>query len=166
MLLEYQKRLIEAGGATPTTPTYEVISDAQVVETTGGKVLAGVFGEEKYGADHYFTKLENCTLEVNNNGNGIFSTGAVINVKDSTGKVIETYTVAVTNDLNGDGVSDSNDTSAISIVGTGLGVFEDAYLSVAADMNGDNIIDSGDSKNSNMVAVGVAVVDYVNRTIA
>ena len=166
MLLEYQKRLIEAGGATPTTPTYEVISDAQVVETTGGKVLAGVFGEEKYGADHYFTKLENCTLEVNNNGNGIFSTGAVINVKDSTGKVIETYTVAVTNDLNGDGVSDSNDTSAISIVGTGLGVFEEAYLSVAADMNGDNIIDSGDSKNSNMVAVGVAVVDYVNRTIA
>ena len=166
MLLEYQKRLIEAGGATPTTPTYEIISDAQVVETTGGKVLAGVFGEEKYGADHYFAKLENCTLEVNKNGNGIFSTGAVINVKDSTGKVIETYTVAVTNDLNGDGVSDSNDTSAISIVGTGLGVFEEAYLSVAADMNGDNIIDSGDSKNSNMVAVGVAVVDYVNRTIA
>lgn len=165
MLLEYQKRLMSADSGSSATAEYKLISTVQVVDTTDGKVLAGVLGGGTFDTSYYFSSLKNCTVELVANDAGTYSTGAQVIVKDSSGAALETYTIAVTDDFNGDGVCDTNDTSALSVVASGANVFASQALVVAADMNNDGAVDMNDLSASSLVGKGVSVVDFVNRTI-
>ncbi len=167
MLLEYQKRLIEAGGDTPADPVYELISDVQVEETVDGNVLVGVSGYGENDVAYYFANLENCTVELEENALGEFSTEAKIYVKDNSGNVVETYIVSVTGDVNCDGsCADTNDVSIVLAVSSGLADFESSSIELAADMNNDGGVDTSDVSNVCMVASGLADIDFVNRTIS
>lgn len=168
MLLEYQKRLIEAGGDTPSEdPVYELISDVQVEETADGNVLVGVSGYGENDVTYYFANLENCTVELEENDQGQFSTGAKIYVKDNSGSVVETYIVSVTGDVNCDGsCADTNDAGVVLSVSSGLADFESSCIELAADMNNDGGVDTSDVSNLCTVAAGLADVDFVNRTIS
>lgn len=167
MLLEYQKRLIEAGG-TPggdDKAVYDLISDVNVVETTDGKVLTGVTGGGAYDVAHYFSNLKNCTVELVENENGFFTTDAKILVKDNSGKVIDTYIVSVTGDVNGDGSdSDNIDTGIILAVAGLASKFDTQAQQYAADFTNDNVIDSVDVGSALSVVSLTAKIDYVNRT--
>lgn len=166
MLLEYQKRLILGGGSTPTTPSYELISDVSTIETADGKILVGVSANGTYDVNYYFSKLENCSVELVNNEQGMFTTGAQILVKDNTGSVIETYIVSVTGDVNGDGnCADSFDANAIYLVAGAISSFSTEASSLAGDLNNDGLIDISDFTSANAVASALADIDYVNRTI-
>ena len=166
MLLEYQKRLIEAGGDTPTEPKFELISDVEAIETVDGKVLVGVSGYGENDVEYYFANLENCTVELEENEQGEFSTGAKIYVKNNSGDIIETYTVAVTGDVNCDGAcADTNDAGVVLSVSSGLTDFESSCIELAADLNNDGTVDTSDVSNICTVAAGLADVDFVNRTI-
>lgn len=165
-LLECQKRLMtEDSSSTPTTPTFTLISTVQVAETTDGKILTGVRGYDELSVEEYFSALTNCTVELVKNESDAFSTGAVINVKDSTGKVVDSYIVSVTGDANGDGnCADGFDIGDISSYANALLVFEKAN-ELAADMNNDGTVDGFDVSNAGLVAAALATIDYANRTI-
>lgn len=168
MLLEYQKRLIEAGGDTPIVePSFELISDVEVIEMDDGKVLVGVSGYGENDVTYYFSKTENCTVELEENDLGQFSTGAKIYVKNSSGDIIETYYVSVTGDVNGDGAcADTNDAGLILSVSSGLSDFESGCVELAGDLNNDGTVDTSDISNACSVAAGLADIDFVNRTIS
>ena len=166
MLLEYQKRLIEGGGSTPTTPVYELISDVSAIETADGKVLVGMSPNGTYGADHYFGTLTNCTVEYVENDQGVVSTGAKILVKDNSGKVIDTYIISVSGDVNGDGnCADGADANTILAVGGTVTTLDAEAKVLAGDLNGDDNVDGTDALNVLSVYSTIARIDYVNRTI-
>lgn len=165
MLLEYQKRLMPADSGSSADVEYKLISTVQVVDTTDGKILAGVLGGGEFDTSYYFSTLKNCTVELVANDSGKYSTGAKVIVKDSSGKAIETYTIAVTDDLNGDGVCDTNDTYVLYGAATGASKFASQYLNEAGDMNGDGAVDINDLSFSVLVGKGSATVDFVNRTV-
>lgn len=167
-LLECQKRLMSASSVTPPAqdPSFTLIPTVKVVETTDGKILTGVRGYDELSVEEYFSALTNCTVELVNNDSDAFSTGAVINVKDSTGAVVESYIVSVTGDVNGDGMcSDGIDVSAIAAAASSLSSFTEEDKSLASDMNGDGMTDGNDVANANMVASSLASIDFANRSV-
>lgn len=166
MLLEYQKRLMPAdSGSSTDTPEYKLIADVQVVDTTDGKVLAGVLGGGTFNTSYYFSSLKNCTVELVANDAGTYSTGAQVIVKDSSSSTLETYIISVYDDVNGDGLSDANDTVSIISCSAGTFSFESICYTMAGDINGDGVIDGNDVIGARAVGSGAASVDYVNRTV-
>ena len=166
MLLEYQKRLMIGGGSAGGDASFDLISDVEAVETTDGKVLVGVSGNNKYEVGYYFTNLKNCSVELENNSQGTFSTGAKILVKDSSGNVIDTYVVSVSGDVNGDGnCADSFDVAEINAVAGALKTLDESETELAADLSNDGLVDITDFTNANAVASSLAILDFVNRTI-
>lgn len=161
MLLEYQKRLMPAGGSSAETSEYAFISSVSVVNTTDGKVLKGILGGGEFDTSYYFSSLKNCTVELVANDAGTYSTGAKVIVKDSTGATLETYVISVFDDVNGDGLSDANDTFTITCCATGVSTLDSQYLVFAGDMNADGYIDGNDTVGSSAISAGSAVVDYV-----
>ncbi len=88
-------------------------------------------------------------------------TGSKINVlADDT--VVKTYSVVIFGDVNGDALIDSNDSSIVQSVSTGLSVFENDTFVFASDLNNDGIVDSTDLGIVRSVAKGVSVIDQVN----
>ena len=166
MLLEYQKRLISAGGSTPATPTYELISDVELVDTYDGVVLVGVSGYEEFSVEEYFSTLENCTVELEENELGMFSTGAKFVIKNNNGDVVEEYVISVTGDVNGDGnCGDPLDFGEADLVANGMADFATAAMELAGDVNGDEFVDPTDSTSLEVVASGMADIDFVGRTV-
>ena len=166
MLLEYQKRLISAGGSTPVTPTYSLISDVETIEMADGNVLVGVLGDGSNDATYYFSTTENCTVEFVENNQGSYSTDAKIVVKNNAGDIIETYIVSVTGDVNGDGAcGDPVDALEVEVVSNGLDDFATSARELSGDLNGDGAVDPSDSSAIEIVASGMADIDFVNRTV-
>ncbi len=167
MLLEYQKRLIEAGGDTPAEPVFELISDVELIDTDdGSQVLVGIAGYGENDVTYYFSKTENCTVELEENDQGVYSTGAKFIVKDNSGAIIAEYEISVTGDVNGDGnCGDPVDAGDIDTVSNGIADFASASRTLAGDVNGDGAVDPNDASGVEAVAVGTADIDFVNRTI-
>ena len=166
MLLEYQKRLIEAGGDTPAEPVFELISDVELIDTDEGAVLVGVSGYEEFSVEEYFSTLENCTVELEENELGMFSTGAKFVIKNNNGDVIEEYVIAVTGDVNGDGnCGDPLDAGEADLVANGMADFAMIAMELAGDVNGDEFVDPTDSASLEVVASGMADIDFVGRTV-
>ena len=165
MLLEYQKRLIPAG-AVSETPVYELIADVQTIATADGNVLVGVLGNGAKTVEEYFSTLTNCTVELVENDKGMFTTGAEIVVKDSSGAVVETYIVSVTGDVNGDGnCADGFDITDILGYASSLSDFDIEAKRLAGDLNDDGNCDPTDVSNAVVVAASLAEIDFVNRNI-
>ena len=100
------------------------------------------------------------SLKITSTEYGI-GTGTVIDVVlDDT--VVKSYTVIIFGDVNGDAIIDSNDSSQVQAVSTGLTVFGSSALNKASDLNNDGIIDSADLSIVRAAAVGISVIDQVN----
>lgn len=162
MLLEYQKRLMPAGGSSAETSEYAFISSVSVVNTTDGKVLKGILGGGEFDTSYYFSSLKNCTVELVANDAGTYSTGAKVIVKDSTGATLETYDISVFDDVNGDGLSDANDTVTIISCAVGAYGFTRQCSVIAGDINGDGTIDGNDVIGTRAIGSGAASIDYAN----
>ena len=164
MLLEYQKRLMPATGGDESSE-YVLIGDVQTIETAEGTVLVGVTGGGVYDVQHYFSKLTNCTVELEENSFGVFSTDAKIYVKDNSGNIIDTYIVSVTGDVNGDGnCADGTDANIILAVSGTLSNFDSEAKILAADLNNDDVVEGSDALRALAVYSTYAQIDFVNRT--
>ncbi len=100
------------------------------------------------------------TMKVNYTEFGL-GTGSTIDVVVD-GEVVKTYSVIIFGDVNGDALIDSNDSSTVQSVSTGLTVFDGKTLVFASDLNNDGIIDSSDLGVVRSAANGVSVIDQVN----
>lgn len=89
-------------------------------------------------ANNYFT-VENGSFEIT----GSF-TGAVLTVKDLAGNAVDTYTLVIFGDVNGDGVVAAGDSTVVLNHVSTAAPLTGAYL-FAADVNADNVIAAGDS---------------------
>ena len=76
---------------------------------------------------------------------GVETTGALINLLDDGGNVVETYVFIYFGDINMDGAVDSTDASMLEEYSAFLTDITEEYLLVAGDMNGDLTTDSTDA---------------------
>lgn len=100
-----------------------------------------------------------CSLEYDENKNG-FGTGTVINmVNDST--VIDSYTIVIFGDVNGDGWYDGQDAVVVNMLANGMLTREQVGEAVwtAADCNHDGIIDQLDVDLLNHASIVLSNVD-------
>ena len=100
-----------------------------------------------------------CSLEYDENKNG-FGTGTVINmVNDST--VIDSYTIVIFGDVNGDGWYDGQDAVVVNMLANGMLTREQVGEAVwtAADCNHDGKIDQSDVDLLNHAGIVLSNVD-------
>lgn len=106
-------------------------------------------------SDYLTTPAGSIQVVANDQGNE--STGALIQLLDDGGNVVETYIFVLFGDVNGDGAIDSTDVTDIESVAMYLNT--DNYAddgtawSIAADTNGDSSIDSTDVTDVEGVAM-------------
>ena len=101
--------------------------------------------------EDYFTVTGGTIELVANSAGKTNGTGAVLNVKNGSGTVVDTYTVIIFGDVNGDGEikgADLNDVNLCLLAGT-----TDAFNEVqvfAADVTGDGEIKAADKNDINL----------------
>ena len=104
-----------------------------------------------------YIKVNNGSFELVANALGYKNgTGAIVNVKNASGTVVDTYTVIIFGDVNGDGTITSADANLIANVTVG-GNINGAANSFAADANADFTITSADANIIANVTVGGAI---------
>lgn len=139
-----------------------VDGDAELIAKDGKSPV--IDNENKYvygitpGTDieTYFT-VKNGTLElVANSADYKNGTGAIINIKNSSGIVVDTYTVIIFGDVNGDAAITATDTAKVSNATLG-GIFEGEANNLAADTNGDTSITATDSAIISNASLGGAI---------
>lgn len=88
-----------------------------------------------------YIQVNNGSFEVVANTSGYKNgTGATVNVKNSSGTVVDTYTIIIFGDVNGDGVITGVDLMSISQYVSGATSALTDYSLVSADVNGDETI--------------------------
>ena len=73
---------------------------------------------------------------------GYYGTGSVVEIYDGD-TLVDSYTMIVNGDTNGDSVCDALDAAQVALVSSGNKTISGAY-EMAADGNGDNIVDIND----------------------
>lgn len=164
-LLEAEKRLVKDGGEEPTEAYFELVDPSGVGELTeieaedGTIVLTGITPDFDY--DEFFN-CTGCSVEVTENDNGLFSTGAVVEIiDDATGDVLATYEIAVYSDVNGDGGTDAMD-ATLTLAFYGGSIVPSGAEATAADTMSDGGIDAMDATMSLAIYGGSVIPDYVN----
>lgn len=118
------------------TPELVTIENTTAVIDTENKYVYGITPGD---AVEDYVKVNNGTIELVANSSGKTNgTGATINVKNSSGTVIETYTVIIFGDANGDGLITGVDLMSVSQYVSGTTSILIDYSLVSADVNGDN----------------------------
>ena len=91
-----------------------------------------------------YLKVNNGSFElVANSAGKTNGTGAIVKVKNSSGTVVDTYTVIVFGDVDGSGIVNSTDITEISLYTQNAKEFSDVAL-FAANVNGDGASNSVD----------------------
>ncbi len=104
------------------------------IDTLGGETLE----------DYFETPVG--SIEIVENENGVFSTGATVNRLDADGNIVETYVFIYFGDVNGDEFVDSADAGDIEAHDWYLVPFEDDSAALyAGDVNYDGFTDSADA---------------------
>lgn len=159
-LLEAEKRLVppseDIGGDDEVSylPTETVVFIEDII--TGVNPANDL-------ADYF--ECVGCSVEVIENENGEYSTGAVINiVSDASGEVLATYNVAVYGDITGDCVTDISEVNQVLLFSSGSVDCEGISL-VAADVAEDGAVDVSDLNLFLLASSGSADVDVEARTI-
>ena len=165
-LLEEEKRLVpagEGGGDIGGDVSYVPVESVEIIEAEDGSTIITGIG---YDLDtvEYIT-CTGCYVELTENVEGSYSTGAVVTIKDSaTDAVLATYTVSVYGDIDGNGITDVGEVSKALIIAGGTYTANGAET-VAADVNLDGAADVGDLSGILAVAGGTASIDPVSRVI-
>ena len=94
--------------------------------------------------DYVTVSDEDCTLEYEPTANG-FGTGTVA-MLTVNGEIVDSYTVVIFGDVNGDGWYDGEDAVIVNLIAKGLLDEEDVGIAIwaAADCNHDGVIDESD----------------------
>ncbi len=165
-LLEEEKRLVPPteGGDIGGDVSYEPVESVEIIEADDGTLVLTGIGYD-FDVEEYFN-CEGCYAVATANEKEVFSTGAVIEIKDSaTDAVLATYSVAAYGDINGDATSDIGEVTQILSAAGGSTVY-DAILTTAADINLDGAADVGDVPSYVSIAGGTFVVDPIARTFS
>lgn len=80
-------------------------------------------------------------------------TGAIVNVKNASGAVTDTYTVIIFGDVNGDGAITPTDAATIKVATLG-GSIEGEANNLAADINGDTSVTPTDAATVKVATLG------------
>ena len=92
-----------------------------------------------------YIKVNNGSFELVANSSGYTNgTGATVNVKNASGTVVDTYTVIIFGDVNGDNACDSADAVAVKQTSVYTNELFNAEF-FAGDVTGDAAIDSADA---------------------
>lgn len=164
-LLEAEKRLVKDSGEEPGgDASFELVDPTGVGELTeieaddGTIVLTGITPDIDY------TEFFNCTgceAIITENENGVFSTGATVEIVDDEGNTLASYVIAIYSDVNGDLGTDAMDvTSTLAIYGGS--VVPSAAENTAADTMVDYNVDAMDATLTLAIYGGSVVPDYVN----
>lgn len=88
-----------------------------------------------------YVQVNNGSFDIVANASGYKNgTGATVTVKNSSGTVVDTYTIIIFGDVNGDGVITGVDLMSISQYVSGATSALTDYSHVSADVNGDETI--------------------------
>lgn len=128
--------------------------DMPTVIDTENKYIYGITAGESI---EDYINVNNGSYELIANSSGVTNgTGATVNVKNASGTVVDTYTVIVFGDVNGDGDVSVVDANIIKNATVG-GVIDGEVLNVAADVNGDGVVVAADSNIVKNATVGGAI---------
>ncbi len=106
--------------------------------------------------EDYF-KVTNGTLDLVANSSGYKNgTGAIVNVKNSSGTVVDTYTVIIFGDVNGDGEITANDYGVVQRASLGAPLGE-GIQTMAADVNADNSVTAADYGEVQRASLGATI---------
>ena len=157
----YGQRVVDANG--DDIEAKAVIASVNIGKVTAAPVLKGVDTgfvdtDRKYvygvpagsNANNYFT-VENGSFELSGNG-----TGAVLTVKDTAGNAVDTYTLVIFGDVNGDGAVTAADGGVVNNASLGGVINGDANV-FAADINGDGAVTAADGGVVNNASLGGAI---------
>ncbi len=89
-------------------------------------------------------------------GYDVIGTGAEIELLDSTGAVVATYTVVIFGDVNGDGTVTAADAVTTKVAAYG-GSIDNAAQAFASDVNGDGSTTAADAVTTKVAAYGGAI---------
>ncbi len=92
----------------------------------------------------------------------VVGTGTVVAIMDNDGNVVDSYTMVVFGDYNGDGCADMEDTAYFSSIAN-FEIFDHLeleYLFMAADINGDGVVDTMDEEDMYAVSNYEAYIDH------
>ncbi len=104
-------------------------------------------------------KVENGKINLVANENGFTDgTGATVQVLDGGNQVVDTYTVIIFGDVNGDGEVTVADSIVVEMGSVGASIEGEAY-NMAADVNGDGSITVADSIVVEMGSVGTEITN-------
>ncbi|MBE6804022.1 MAG: hypothetical protein E7528_03880 [Ruminococcaceae bacterium] len=130
--------------ATITTGGADLVAKADmptVIDATNKYVYGITAGDS---VEDYI-QVNNGSFELVANSSGYTNgTGAIVNVKNTSGTVVDTYTVIIFGDVNGDGNVTGTDASIVENASLG-GIIEGDAYNVAADSNGDYSVSGTDA---------------------
>jgi len=106
--------------------------------------------------------VENGQIEYKKNSYETYSTGAEIILKDSNGKIVDTYTVIIFGDINGDAMIDGLDVFELEFYLIGNKHFNRINIK-AADINIDGKITSDDNEIINSHDAWICRYDQIRR---
>ena len=148
---------INVSNASATAEITSGVTELVTIENTAAvidaenKYVYGITPGDK--VEDYF-KVNNGTLELVANTTGVTNgTGATINVKNTSGTVVDTYTVIIFGDVNGDASITAADSDSVSIASLG-GIINGDSNNIAADVNGDGYITAADTDIISIAALG------------
>ncbi len=102
-------------------------------------------------------KVKNGKINLVANENGVTNgTGAKVQVLDGGNQVVDTYTVIIFGDVNGDGEVTMADADTVTIASLGT-MIEDTICNMAADVNGDIQITMADSIAVELASLGAPI---------
>ncbi len=169
-LLEAEKRLVaptSGGGDVADEPTFSIVdptntTELEVIESADGLILTGVGYD--YAPEDYFV-CTGCYVEVTTNDDDMFSTGAVVEVKNSTtDEVIASYTIVVFGDITGDAMTDVSEVSQALLLASSS-IEADDIITAAADLTLDGFADVSDVSLFLAAASSSAIIDPVAREV-
>lgn len=104
-----------------------------------------------------YIKVNNGSFELVANASGVTNgTGATVNVKNASGTVVDTYTVIIFGDVNGDGEVTVADSGVIKNATVG-GEIAGSANAFASDVNGDDSVTAADSGVIKNATVGGSI---------
>ncbi len=106
--------------------------------------------------ENYFSVTNGVMEIVPSSAGATNGTGAVINVKNNSGEILDSYTVIIFGDVNGDGNITAADAGVVILASVGATIGNKVY-SVAADVNADGEITAADSGVVELSSVGAEI---------
>lgn len=130
--------------ATITTGGADLVAKADM-PTVIDNINKYIYGITAGDSVEDYIQVNNGSFELVANSSGYTNgTGATVNVKNTSGTVVDTYTVIIFGDVNGDGNVTGTDASIVENASLG-GIIEGDAYNAAADSNGDYSVSGTDA---------------------